>query len=302
MATSNPNQNPRHSSYLMATVLTDTFLPEEGTLICGFPRESTFGQTFSCGQCMACRINRQRQWVARLMLEYAEHLEASFLTLTYANEHLPCMPDGRGTLNPEHLQLWLKRLRKQLGRDRIRYFAVGEYGGRTQRPHYHVIVFGVGPALLEELAGKTWKYGFIKADELNAERMAYTAQYCLKKMTKKEDIRLDGREPEFSRMSRNPGIGYNGLKRLTAMHETKQGSRVLQERGDVLRTIRVEGRVLPLDRYVLEKLREALGLPRLAADRPKYVKHVSTPEELEEARKRHDKALRMFRQKQRKEM
>ena len=33
---------------------------------------------------------------------------------------------------------------KVLGERRIKYFACGEYGNNTHRPHYHAIIYGVG--------------------------------------------------------------------------------------------------------------------------------------------------------------
>lgn len=46
------------------------------------------------------------------------------------------------TLRKRHYQLFFKRLRKWYGKP-IRYFGTGEYGSKTQRPHYHFIIFGL---------------------------------------------------------------------------------------------------------------------------------------------------------------
>ena len=42
-----------------------------------------------CGQCLACRINRRREWLARLHLEALDHDVVLFATLTYSDEFLP---------------------------------------------------------------------------------------------------------------------------------------------------------------------------------------------------------------------
>ena len=105
-----------------------------------------------CGQCIGCRIDRSRQWANRCMLELQYHDSAYFVTLTYDDLHVPkaYYPDpdtGEAhqslTLCKRDFQLWMKRLRKRFSDDKIRFFACGEYGGSTHRPHYHAIVFGL---------------------------------------------------------------------------------------------------------------------------------------------------------------
>lgn len=103
-----------------------------------------------CGQCIACRIQRTSQWALRLMNELPYwNYSASFITLTYDDEHLPC---DYG-LRPKDLTDFWKRLRKDLDSP-IKYYACGEYGDKERkylspealiphgRPHYHAIVFG----------------------------------------------------------------------------------------------------------------------------------------------------------------
>ena len=63
-----------------------------------------------------------------------------FLTLTYNDDNLP----SDVGLHKDDLQRFFKRLRKALDTKKIRYFACGEYGDTTSRPHYHAIVFGLG--------------------------------------------------------------------------------------------------------------------------------------------------------------
>jgi len=97
--------------------------------------------TVPCGRCIGCRLERSRQWALRCMHELEFHKCNSFVTLTYRDNDLP-MGNMEATLVPDDLMLFWKRLRKEYGNG-IRYFACGEYGERTRRPHYHACIFGV---------------------------------------------------------------------------------------------------------------------------------------------------------------
>ena len=80
---------------------------------------------YACGQCPLCVVRRSREWRDRLMheLDYWS-VGGLFITLTYEDSHLP----DNGSLSMDDLQRFWKGLRKALGRRKIKYFAVGEYG------------------------------------------------------------------------------------------------------------------------------------------------------------------------------
>lgn len=94
-----------------------------------------------CGKCDLCRDKRAREWSFRAICENATSTNVPlFLTLTYNNEHLP-----KCGIFKEEIQLFMKRMRIRLDRlgvsHNIRYVAVGEYGSRSKRPHYHMILW-----------------------------------------------------------------------------------------------------------------------------------------------------------------
>lgn len=91
-----------------------------------------------CGQCMSCRIMKREEWVLRIMHEAEYWKESIFVTLTYDDEHLPT----NESLVKKDLQDFFKRLRKNSNK-KLKYFACGEYGEETARPHYHAIIFGM---------------------------------------------------------------------------------------------------------------------------------------------------------------
>lgn len=214
-------------------------------------------QEFGCGRCMPCRINHQQLWSVRIQLEAACHRDSSFATLTYAPEHLP---NGRMTLSRQH---W-REFSKGIG---FRYFGVGEYGDVSLRPHYHVLCFG--RAATEEFRlwlEARWGKGHVDLLPFAPQLARYIAGYTLKKMTRPEDPRLESwMEPEFSRMSRRPALGAGVVRALAA--RTVADRQATVERLDVVKTVRLEGKEVPVGRTLMLKTRKAVELPEAWKDK-----------------------------------
>jgi hypothetical protein len=223
---------------------------------------------FGCGQCTPCRINKRRLWTHRIILESMTHDNNAFVTLTYNDDNLP----KDGTLVPKDLRDWQKRLRYHADVD-LRFFSVGEYGDRTQRPHYHAAVFGFPGCASNSnacncIACKTlrasWDKGFVHNGTLTKDSAQYIAGYVTKKMTNKNDDKvksyLQGRHPEFARMSNRPGIGAPALDFIQEMLETDHGCDFMAELNDVPDIIKVCGKEMLLGSYLKNKLREKMGV------------------------------------------
>lgn len=229
---------------------------------------------FPCGRCDPCRINRRRVWTNRIMLETQCHGSNSFWTLTYQDENLPRSANGLSTLAPEDAQRFMKRIRKAVAPVKLRFFLVGEYGDETWRPHYHVALFGMehcrnGATLRSRgrpmadrccaccrLVHRTWGFGDIDGGRVEEGSAQYLAGYVLKKLMRYDDARLEGRMPEFSRMSLRPGIGRD------ALHEIADGFlRFDLEKSevDVPAAIRRGQRLWPLGQYLRRQLRQLVG-------------------------------------------
>lgn len=133
------------------------------------------------------------------MQEYKGSYTAAFITLTYSAKYVP--DDG---VNKRHFQLFMKRLRKHSG-DKLRYYAVGEYGTKTQRPHYHAIIFNyVGN---EKFLEKIWPYGIVHIGKVNEASIRYTTKYVIQR----PENTPKGLAKPFSLMSRAYGLGANYL-------------------------------------------------------------------------------------------
>lgn len=184
-----------------------------------------------CGKCIGCRLKYAKGWAIRCMHERQCHEDSCFITLTFDDAHLP----KDGNLDVRHVQLFLKRLRKELGS--VRYFFAGEYGGKFGRPHYHGLLFGLdfkdkvqksirfgNPVYESPTLAVLWPFGFHSIGDVSFASASYVARYCTKKATEAETQEtfkdddsgkrfvVDKRtgllkRAEFTVMSRNPGIG-----------------------------------------------------------------------------------------------
>ena len=184
-----------------------------------------------CGQCIGCRLDLSRQWADRMMIELDHSKTAVFLTLTYSPENVPVGMITENdvpiyTLDKRDTQLFLKRLRFYFHDKDIRFYCAGEYGDKTARPHYHLIVFGLSlsdfsdarllfknelgdPVFVSDLlSDRLWKKGRCTLANVSWRTCAYVARYCLKKQTGKNAIFYAryNIEPEFATMSRRPGL------------------------------------------------------------------------------------------------
>lgn len=238
-------------------------------MLCSKPYRQGVAE-FGCGQCLPCRFNKKRLWAGRLVLESFLHPASHFVTLTYDDLHVP----KDGSVRPRELQLFLKRLRERSG-ERVRYYGVGEYGDLTQRPHYHLALFGLESALEHYSPGDaevfglppcgcvlcvSWARGGVDRGDLTPESAAYIAGYIAKGLTADDHPELGERYQEFSRMSRKPGIGADAVPAL-AKAISDAGRRDYQEGvREVPSQYRQEKRLRPLGRYLGRRFREALGV------------------------------------------
>lgn len=175
-----------------------------------------------CGKCIECRLSYSRQWAERMMLEAQQYDSNYFVTLTYADQYLNWSYDGLyQSLNKKDVQDFMKRLRRYFEPDRIRFYAAGEYGDRTKRPHYHLILFnlhlddleiigysGKYPLYNSAVMSKIWPFGHVVISPISWDTCAYTARYVVKKQQGYNNALYDelGIEREFCLMSRRPGL------------------------------------------------------------------------------------------------
>lgn len=194
-----------------------------------------------CGKCDECLAQHARHWAERCSLEAKKSKDNYFVTLTYNDNELP--PNG---LEKKHLQLFLKSLRKKFPGVKIRFFGCGEYGSKTFRPHFHLILFNcplndLSEVFYEEKDGRlvahrngeldyrcmysetihsSWynnetkqRRGNISVAYFSFATACYVAQYVTKKTSRdlKKFYKMFSCSPEYIVMSRRPGIGADSL-------------------------------------------------------------------------------------------
>ena len=203
----------------------------------------------ACGQCIGCRLDRSRQWATRICHEASLYEDNVFITLTYNPENLP--PDC-GLVKKDFTK-FMKKLRhhvKKTSDKKIKFFMCGEYGDKSNRPHYHAVIFNHNfddwvylydspagnPLYTSPSLEKIWGQGFVNVGTVCFESAAYVARYILKKingdMAEKIDESTGLRHydrinsytgeisevhPEYCTMSRGGtngrGIAYNWFKK-----------------------------------------------------------------------------------------
>lgn len=157
-----------------------------------------------CGKCPNCAKRRVSAWSFRLMQQAKTAINAHFITLTYDTSKVPITRNGFMEIRKRDVQLFFKRLRKLQGKTvAIKYYAVGEYGGQTKRPHYHIILYNAKLELIQP----AWNLGNVHYGQLTEASVGYTLKYISKPRTIPMH-RNDDRTPEFSLMSKGLGADY----------------------------------------------------------------------------------------------
>lgn len=177
-----------------------------------------------CGKCLPCMKNRASNWSFRLNQEAKRATTAYFITLTYDTQNVQITKNGFMTLHKPDFQAFMKKLRK-LNKNKLTYYAVGEYGGKFNRPHFHVIMFNLDLATLIPTLAKyfqrgvlpmdgtincdspIWDKGHVTVGQVNEKSIGYTLIYISKGGEVPKHQR-DDRVKEFSLMSKRIGDNY----------------------------------------------------------------------------------------------
>lgn len=163
-----------------------------------------------CGKCRVCREQKSKEWEFRCSAEtLTSGCTPYFVTLTYNDQNKPIYG-----LDKKDVQNFLKRLRINIVRSgvvpKFKYFAVGEYGRKGSRPHYHLIIwnfhrceqFPTTTSILH-IIEKSWKKGFCYCVPCDRGASSYVMKYM-----RKECNIPKGCTPTFYLRSLGIGLEY----------------------------------------------------------------------------------------------
>lgn len=175
-----------------------------------------------CGTCVNCIVKKQQAWIFRLKNELDANKFNWFITLTFDDQNLK-------DVEVRELQLFFKTLRNN--GLQFKYFAVGEYGTESERPHYHILFFGLkDPGKVEQL----WTKGFTYIKPVYEETLPYVTAYLV--------TQTDDAHKPIRLMSKGLGIDY--VDKFKKWHKNKNDT-VTRLKG---------GHMLNIPRYYREKI------------------------------------------------
>lgn len=210
-----------------------------------YPHGNNKAEVVPCGKCLACLKTKRDDWSFRLMQEYKVSDSAAFITLTYHSKYVPDYG-----VSKRHFQLFMKRLRKGY-EQRIRYYAVGEYGTKTKRPHYHAIIFNVELSI--KSIEKYWPFGIVHVGKVTEASIRYCTKYVIQRQDHMQSA-VKGYAKPFCLMSRAYGLGAkyltDGMMRFHRNAKTHWESHPLDARNYTF----IHGEKGKLPRYYKEKI------------------------------------------------
>jgi len=197
------------------------------------------GGTFvvPCGKCAFCLVNKRSQWMFRIHHEMrTQNYPGYFLTVTYNEKYVKRVPGVGLSLRFRDIQLWLKQIRK--AKYYAKYICVGEYGTKTHRPHYHLLIWTDCPP---EKMERIWFRGSIDFGQITMASAMYTLKYIIQPKQREENG-LEKTRAQFSR-----GLGLEYLNKSVYNYHTSDPE------NPVLFSI-IDGRKVALPRYYKNKI------------------------------------------------
>lgn len=183
-----------------------------------------------CGRCYACQMNHRAEWDLRLRLQNLDSVDSAFVTLTYSDQLV-----DKIALNKKHIQNYFQSIRHSFRDLKLKYYAIGEYGEKKGRPHYHALIFCSTEFDVNHFH-LFWPYGIVEVDPVTDADIHYVTKWHVtpKLPIKNMAFELHG----FTLQSK--GLGSRLLKTLTI--------------DNIQPYYRFDGNNYPMPRYYRKKL------------------------------------------------
>ena len=193
--------------------------------MCVSPNQLNDGTLIGCRKCWQCRERRILDWQGRCIAESKVSVGAYSMTLTYGRGQSG-KDQGKKSHPRAHIltysdvQKFFKRLRRKNKRKgiagyKLKYFAVGEFGSKKGRAHWHVIVFWSEDMpevpFRENFNWDYWPHGFVYIDDVGPASVRYNCKYLNKDL---EDAERQG----HLAMSKKPPLGAEYFAQLAQQY------------------------------------------------------------------------------------
>lgn len=152
---------------------------------------------YNCRKCLGCLAVKKLDWVKRCEIEKRNWNNVYFITLTFNDSNYHHANKKR------FLSRWINRkFNSLIGKGNFKYFAVSEYGEKTNRFHYHLILFTNylfddleqfkkskrnNVLYLSNWFTDNWKYGF---HQINLVDSIASFKYCCKYTAKNQNLKI----------------------------------------------------------------------------------------------------------------
>lgn len=193
-----------------------------------------------CGWCLSCRLDHRQQLEHRCEYELIKHdYVGAFVTFTYDDYHLYYQRDPslirsiagdhfgdfmlfynnfEPSLRFKDFDNFIRRTHDYANKHHnppfiqrdFSYLAVGEYGHDFNRPHYHVLFFGLDFATLKKTFLHIWKKGLIDSLPILNGGIRYVLKYLDKQQHGEQNDAMyfdNFLEPPFMTFSKSLGTG-----------------------------------------------------------------------------------------------
>nr|QJB21517.1 MAG: replication initiator protein [Microvirus sp.] len=195
-------QNSKYCSFVTLTY-DESFLPivDVSRLFSAFDREVVdLQQNYDFNEDFSTPSVVNTQELRDSIIAYNKH--RAFYKANYSvNRNVTYEDNQVAVLVNRHLQLFIKRFRKYVSKkynEKIRYYAVGEYGVQSLRPHWHILFFYSSSQLARDFENvvqlgtesrpvqtpvflrSLWKFGYIDSKQTDGKAYFYVSSYVNK--------------------------------------------------------------------------------------------------------------------------
>ena len=201
----------------------------------------SYNHYIPCGWCLNCRVDKANELTHRCEQELINYKCGAFVTLTYDDLHivdkLRKTPNGDlvATVSKDDARKYMYRLRSNiknklpdtlLSNHHFKYLLVSEYGGEGQifdRPHIHILLFGLDFAVCKKIIERSWQgKGIIKCLPILSGGIQYVLKYLDKQLHGKQAIaKYDDNNLEQPFQTHSLGLGkslYENQKNYINSH------------------------------------------------------------------------------------